>query len=69
MKQRMKEPYGNFAATHPCANERPSGFVRGATRNGCPYRARQLSVSTVVLTDESLCENIRGPLELRDMDL
>jgi hypothetical protein len=26
-------------------------------------------LSTVVLTDESLCENIRGPLELRDMDL
>jgi hypothetical protein len=26
-----------------CANQRPSGSVRGATRNGCPYRARQLS--------------------------
>jgi Stage II sporulation protein E (SpoIIE)/PAS fold len=24
-----------------CANQRPSGSVRGATRNGCPYRAQQ----------------------------
>ena len=24
-----------------CANERPSGSVRGATSNGCPYRDRQ----------------------------
>src|SRR5580693_5239103 len=26
-----------------CANQRPSGSVRGATRNGCPYRAQQQS--------------------------
>ena len=26
-----------------CANQRPSESVRGATRNGCPYRDRQLS--------------------------
>jgi len=26
-------------------------------------------ITTVVLTDETLCENIGGPLELRDMDL
>ena len=25
-----------------CAKERPSGTVRGATSNGCPYRDRQL---------------------------
>src|SRR5260370_25034348 len=24
-----------------CANKRPSGSVRGATSNGCPYRDRQ----------------------------
>src|SRR5580692_3413062 len=28
-----------------CANQRPSGSVRGATRNGCPYRARKLTGS------------------------
>jgi hypothetical protein len=26
-----------------CANERPSGSVRGAPGNWCPYRDRQLS--------------------------
>src|ERR1700680_4165160 len=26
-----------------CANQRPSGSVRGAARNGCPYRDRQLT--------------------------
>src|SRR5580700_3575891 len=31
-----------------CANQRPSGSVRGATRNGCPYRARQLMARVAV---------------------
>jgi len=29
-----------------CANERPSGSVRGAPGNWCPYRDRQLSQAT-----------------------
>jgi len=36
-----------FAATHPrrtgCANERPSGSVRGVPGNWYPYRGRQFS--------------------------
>src|SRR5882672_2975662 len=31
-----------------CANKRPSGSVRGATSNGCPYRDRQTSTSSPV---------------------
>jgi hypothetical protein len=30
-----------------CANERPSGSVRGAPGNWCPYRDRQLSIQTL----------------------
>jgi hypothetical protein len=29
-----------------CANERPSGSVRGAPGNWCPYRDQQLSACT-----------------------
>jgi hypothetical protein len=47
-------PDVRFAATHPrlrtgCANHRPSGSVRGATRNGCPYRAQQVTPSGAFL--------------------
>jgi hypothetical protein len=31
-----------------CANERPSGSVRGAPGNWCPYRDRQFLVRSVV---------------------
>jgi hypothetical protein len=31
-----------------CANERPSGSVRGAPGNRCPYRDRQLEVRFIL---------------------
>ncbi len=37
-----------------CANKRPSGSVRGATSNGCPYRDRQLPAAKGILVTTSL---------------
>src|SRR5260370_5826630 len=42
-----------------CANQRPSGSVRGAASNGCPYRDRQLA------QNDGKLSFIRGLCQLR----
>src|ERR1700680_4542798 len=45
-----------------CANQRPSGSVRGAARNGCPYRDRQLTVwNTYFINTKELRACLKRP--------
>jgi hypothetical protein len=43
-----------------CANQRPSGSVRGATRNDCPYRARNRALSCADVLPGTATENMES---------